>query len=79
MRARREQMATKSGEIHRRTLLYGIFHPQSRCLPNSAGGRGMFLPRDSTICHNRSAPKSLLEIRAESIMGVVQKPSDRNQ
>ena len=33
MRALREQMTTKSGIIHRKTLLYRIFHPQSRRLP----------------------------------------------
>src|SRR4051794_21810611 len=40
MRALRERMTTKSEWTHRRALLYEIFHPQSRCLHESQGGRG---------------------------------------
>src|SRR3954451_5928767 len=37
MNALREQMTTKSGVIHRKALLYEIFHPQSRRLPTVTG------------------------------------------
>src|SRR4051794_30836017 len=37
MRALRERMTTKSDRIHRKALLYGIFHPQSRRLPLIGG------------------------------------------